>query len=404
MPEPTTRTRARFSQRLSAVIALTACAVLAAFALSAIRPAALHAAVVKPWTPANADSITALVAEAKVRFQQVDADTISERNIIPFERVGQAARRLLRRLGRQNTLFAPTIEATLDSLGLDTDVVNDPELPSVVLVLVRNPYRPTMQSVGYLLWYRGPDLRMQGAAFPPAMQPRLKSWWTGRPSSPYAAAILYRERGASGELGFKYLKLSGDGYYWDLVQYEGSGPELGEKGEASFADINRDGQPELLSYAPAAPDSILRVENPVLPPLREVIYTDRGNGFVVHDARILPGPLATLRLFLVLLREKNHEQARKLLLNPDFLQLALAAGWADNKSPGDFVVDRQEEGQSWPEWLGARVRGVSGTRRWVFHFAFNEGRWLIKDWLAEESPRSDAAQGAPRDSTGGHQP
>ena len=377
---------------------------MVAFALLVGPASTARAAVIKPWTPANADSITGLVAEAKVRFRQSDTDTISERSIVPFERVGQAARRLLRRLGRQNTQFAASIEGTLDSLGLDTDVVNDPQLPSVVLVLVRNPYRPTMQAVGYLMWYRGADLRMQGAAFPPAVQPRLRSWWTGRPGAPYAAAILYRERGTVPQLGFKFLKLSGDGYYWNLVQYEGSGPELGANGEASFADIDRDGRPELLSFAPAALDSVLRVEPPVQPLIREVVYTERENGFVVHDARILPGPLATLRLFLVLLREGNRDQARKLLQNPDYLELALAARWADNRVPGDFVVDRQEEGQAWPEWLGAQVKGVTGTRRWVFHFAFHEGRWLIKDWIAEAAPRTQASRGAPMDTSGGHRP
>ena len=42
--------------------------------------------------------------------------------------------------------------------------------------------------------------------------------------------------------------------------------------------------------------------------------------------------------------------------------------------------------------------------RWVFHFQLQDGHWLIKDWLAEESPRSYAVPGAPRDSTGGHRP
>lgn len=370
-----------------------------------LLPGLAHAAIVKPWTPAGADSITALVAEAKLRFQQVNTDTIDERSIVPFERVGQAARRLLRRLGRHNTLLAPSIEASLDSLGLDTDVVNDPDLPSVVLVMVRNPYRPSMQAVGYLLWYRGADLRMQGAAFPSCVRPRLRSWWTGKPGSPYATAVLYHERGAVRRLGLKYLRLSGDGYYWELLQYEGHGPEFGLNGEASFTDIDGDGLPELVAFSSVPPDSILSVESPVQPALREAIYTDRGQGFELHDARILPGPLPTLHLFLSLLRKGEREQARRLLQNPAFLELAVAAGWADNRSPGNFVVDRQEEGQRWPTWLGARVRGPNGVRRWAFHFALQDGRWLIKDWLAEETaPRTDAGRGVPRDSTGGHRP
>ena len=374
---------------------------LAALALG-LLPAVAVAQSVKPWTPAGADSVTGLVAEAKVRFRQTDTDTIGEETMKPFERVGQAARRLVRRLGRQNTLFAPAVEASLDSLGLDVDVVNDPQLPSIVLVMVRNPYRRTEQAVGYLIWYRGPDLRMQGASFPPCVRPRIRSWWSGNPSSPYSAAIVYETRGATPALGFKYLQLSGDGYYWNLIQYEGNGPDLGDAGDVAFADLNGDGRPELLSYSPALPDSILTTELPVQPILREVIYTDRGRGFVVHDARLVPGPLATLDLFLALLRQGKSEQARRLLVEPSLVDLALAAGWADLRSPRNVVVDRQQDEQPWPDWLGARIQTRTGVHRWVFHFTFQEGRWLIRDWLAEQP--ANAVRVSPPDSTGGRKP
>jgi hypothetical protein len=386
------RPRARLAA-LGCVIALMLCGV-----------PPVRAAVVRPWTPAGADSITSLVAEAKLRFQQAQVDSLDEQGIVPFERVGQAARRLLRRLGRQHMLEASSIEASLDSLGLDTDVVNDPELPSIVLVMVRNPYRQSQQAVGYLLWYRGLDLRMQGASFPACVRPRVRSWTSARTGAPYSTAILYEERGIAPRLGFKFLKLSSDGFYWNLVQYEGNGPDLGLAGDATFADLNRDGLPELLSYSPVPPDSVLQILAPAQPLLREVIYTDRGRGFVAHDARIVPGPMATLRLFVSLLREGNRDGAKRLLLNPEYLELAVAAGWDKTRSPRDFVVDRQEEGQAWPERLGVRVRTARGMQRWAFHFALKDGLWFIKDCLAEEAPRPDAARSGPADSTGGHRP
>ena len=363
-----------------------------------------HSQAIKPWTPAGADPITGLVSEAKVRFRQATTDTIGEQTIIAFERVGQAARRLLRRLGRDRTLFAPAIEGTLDSLGLDTDVVNDPDVPSIVLVMVRNPYRLTQQAVGYLLWYRGIDLRMQGATFPPCVRPRLESWWTGRPSHPYAAAVVYDTRTLTPSLGFKYLELSADGYYWDLVQYEGNGPALGLAGDVAFADLNGDGRPELLAYSQAPHDSVLTTVAPVQPLLREAIYTDRGHGFVVHDARFLPEPLATLDLLLTWLREGKPENARHLLVNPALVDAALKLGWAELRTPRNFLVDRQEEGQSWPDWLGARVDTRSGAQRWIFHFTLQDGHWLIKDWVAEEPSRSNASRIASPDSTGGRKP
>jgi hypothetical protein len=367
-------------------------------------PARARAQAVKPWTPAGADSITSLVAEAKVRFRQTTTDTIDEQTIIPFERVGQAARRLLRRLGRNGTLFAPTIEGTLDSLGLETEVVNDPQVPSIVLVMVHNPYRLTQQAVGYLLWYRGVDLRMQGAVFPPCVKPRIHSWWSGRPSSPYAAGIIYDTRAIQPKLGFKYLELSGDGLYWNLVQYEGNGPDLGAAGDATFADMNGDGRPELVAWSAAPQDSILTPSSPVHPLIREAIYTDRGRGFVVHDARVVPGPLATLDLFLSWLRQGKPDNARHLLVDPMFLDMALKLGWADLRSPRNVTVDMQEEGQAWPEWLGARIVTKTGPQRWVFHFTLQDGHWLIKDWLAEQPARPTASRTASPDSTGGRKP
>jgi hypothetical protein len=378
--------------------------VLALCAVLAGAPGLARAQAVRPWTPSGADSVTGLAAEAKVRFRQAASDTIDDQEIIPFERVGQAARRLLRRLGRDHTLLAPSIEGALDSLGLDTDVVNDPLLPSVVLVLVRNPYRRSQQVVGYLLWYRGLDLRMQGVVFPPCMRPRVRSWWSGRPSSPYATAIVYETRAVSPALGFKYLALSSDGYYWNLIQYEGNGPDLGLAGEATMPDIDGDGRPELVSWSPAPPDSILTTAPPVRPRLREATFTERGRGFVVHDARILPGPLTTLDLFLGWLREGKSDNARRLLVDPAFLDRALKLGWADLRSPRNFLVDRQEEGQTWPDWLSARVETKAGAQRWVFHFTLQEGHWLIKDWVAEEPARANASRVASPDSTGGRKP
>jgi hypothetical protein len=387
------------NRRAASTCAVPAFVVLATLLL----PVALRAQTVRPWMPPGQDSVQVLASEARLLFRRADTDTIGERSIVPFERVGQIARRLVRRLGRQNMLAAPTIEATLDSLGFDTDVVHDPDIPSIVLVLVRNPERLTMQAVGYLLWFRGPDLRMQGIAFPPSIRPRLESWWSGRAGSPYAAAIVYRERGTSGRLGFKYLRLSPDGYYWDLVQYEGNGPDLGVHGDASFTDMDGDGRPELVSFSHAPPDSVLTIESPVKPILREAIYTDRGQGFVVHDARIVPGPLSTLRLFLQSLRQGDRAGARRLVENPDLLELAVAAGWASGRGPRTFVVDRQEEGQPWPQWLGARVVGPHGVRRWVFHFVLRDGRWLIRECRAEETPRPSARE-EDTEKTGGNRP
>ena len=122
------------------------------------------------------------------------------------------------------------------------------------------------------------------------------------------------------------------------------------------------------------------------------------------SARVVPGPLATLDLFLSWLREGKPDNARHLLVDPMFLDMALQLGWADLKSPRNVTVDMQEEGQAWPEWLGARIVTKSGPQRWVFHFTLQDGHWLIKDWLAEQPARSTASGTASPDSTGGRKP
>ena len=84
--------------------------------------------------------------------------------------------------------------------------------------------------------------------------------------------------------------------------------------------------------------------------------------------------------------------------------MALKLGWAELRNPRNFLVDRQEEGQPWPEWLGARVETRAGAQRYAFHFTLTEGHWLIKDWVAEEPARSSASRVASPDSTGGRKP
>ncbi len=353
------------------------------FALSTasmLAPTSALAQAVQPWTPAASDSVVRFVSSAKVRFQEQRTDSLSARDIQAFELVAQGARRLLRLLGRSNMLQAPIIEATLDSLGADVDVVNDPLQPSIVFVMVRNPYRPGSGAVGYLMWYRGNDLRMQGVSFPAGIRPRLRAWYTGRATGPYGAAIVYTQRSVPARFGFKYLRLSPDGYFWNLVQYEGHGPDLGEPGDVTFGDVNNDGHPELINFQKIEADSFLVLERGTPALIQERIYTERPEGFVAHDARILPGPIATLRLFAVTLAAGDRESAGRLLADPGRLSEALDAGWGRSKQRGAWTVEYGEEQQPWPEWLALRVLGDGGFKRWIFHFTIRDGRWVIRDW------------------------
>src|SRR5690348_14800611 len=220
-------------------------ALAAALALAAGAGPA-RAAVVEPWTPPG-DTLLRFATEARLRFRDQKTDSVDEH----------------------------AIEGALDSLGLEASVLNDPQLPSIVLAMVRNPFRPSAQAVGYLFWYRGDDLRMQGATFPANVRPRVRAWWSGKPAYPYELAVAYDRLTDPIQMGFSLLRMSPDGNYWNLVQYDGHGPELGRPGDVAFVDVNHDGLPEMVSYSPADPDTFLSVNTSVSPIENEVIWTER---------------------------------------------------------------------------------------------------------------------------------
>ena len=155
----------------SRVARLAAAAWLGCALVLCVPPA--HAQPVRPWVPATADSLVAWSAEARARFRANAGDSLGGSNLEAYELVGRMGRRLLRSLGPEHTLQAEAIEAVLDSLGLDTEVAIDPKQPKFVLLVARNPFRADAQAVGYLYWYRGLDLRMQGVGLHGGHQPRM---------------------------------------------------------------------------------------------------------------------------------------------------------------------------------------------------------------------------------------
>lgn len=362
---------------------------LAAFACLAgalpTRPAL--AQVVKPWAPAS-DTLLQLASNARVRFQKQAGDSATGGNYEPYDLVSQAARRLLRSLGRDNIRQAPAIENTLDSLGLDTDVTYDPATPNVVFLLVRNPFRAGSDAIGYLYWFRGADLRVQGIGFPPSVNPRMRVWWTGRQEAPYEAGIVFDIKRGTRQPAFKLFRMEASGFYWNLIQYEGKGPHFEPESEAVFADINRDGLPELIVYSRLNPDTTLEVAPGAPGIVNELVYTERPEGFVLHDLRSVPGPVHTLYLFSQLLAQRQYDRARQLLVKPETLSDAIARNWGADRGRGAWLVEYAEPNQAWPEWLALKIREKGGSKRWIFHFTIRDGRWVIRDWVPVVDTRS----------------
>ena len=249
---------------------------LFSFAAFTAHPA--EAQRVHPWSPPGADSLLAWSAEAKTLFQLNRGDSVTGGNYRAYELVGAMGRRLFRALGKENMAQAQAIEAVLDSLGLDSDVATDPTLPTFVLLMVRNPYQPSANAVGFVYWFRQDDLRMQGVVFRGGMDPRVRVWWTGRNAEPYEWGIVDRTRGA-GDLGLILLRLDPGGSYWTIGQYAGRGQDLGGSGEADWVDANEDGQPELLTWMRASADSMFEECGGCPKLITERLFVEHDNGF-----------------------------------------------------------------------------------------------------------------------------
>ena len=328
---------------------------------------------------AGMDSIASWAGQAKAGFQASVGDSAGGDNYVPYEKVGFIGRRMLRALGRKDLLQAHAIQPALDSLGLDVEVATDPLAPSFALLMVHNSAHPMADAVGFLFWYRGDDLRIQGAVFRGGLHPRMRVWWTGKPEYPYEWGIVVDRH--DGTLAFTLLRLSPAGTSWGIEQDEDRTPVLGEPGDAQWADLNRDGMPELVSWTRRATDSLFTecMSCPKL--ITERTFVEGGHGFEMLDQRLVPTPYATLVYFVRLLVDGKAAQAGRLLRDPARVRDAIAQGWNRRVVRSPWYVESTESGQSWPRRLGLRFQGPQGVKRYDVVFAMREGRWIIEDWF-----------------------
>lgn len=345
-----------------------------------LLPATGLAQTIKPWVPPAADSLLRWSAEAKARFQTNRGDSIGGDNFAAYDLVGRMGRRLLRSLGRENMRQASAIKPVLDSLGLETDVAVDPDLPYFALIMVRNPYRRTAKAVGFLYWYRENDLRMQGAQFMGGWKPQMRVWWTGNQDAPYSWCVLDRSRSSDASLRLTLFRLHPKGQFWNLVQFDDTGIRLGDSGSATFADVNADQRMEFVLWVEAAVDSLFDECKDCPKRIEELTFVERPEGFRLLDTRLLPTPYSTFTAFIHLLIENNRTQAARLVRNPTLVSRAVADGWASRRAWRTWLVEEAEPASAWPSWLLVRFRGAAGERRYRVDFEMNRGRWVIRDW------------------------
>jgi hypothetical protein len=291
----------------------------------------------------------------------------------------------------------------IDSLGLDVDVQVDPKFPQFVLLVVRNPYRLTAYAVGFLYWYRGDDLRMQGAMFYGGHRPAMRVWWTGFKDGPYSLGVIDHDRSPQGHVRMTLFRMGPSAAYWDMLQYPEEGADFSGAGEAAWVDINTDDRPELVAWVRAQNDTLFDacLSCPFI--IHELTYTESRDGLRLHDMRVLPSPYATFTLFVRLLGEGNRAAAARLLRDPAKVAEAMAAGWGERRHAKAWMLEYGEE-ERWPRWLAFLHHGSLGDQRYIVHFELKEGRWIISEWLKPHPPngavsgvaRADSAAAAPK--------
>lgn len=339
----------------------------------------LHAQSVKPWAPPG-DSLRIEARSALAAFRANLGDSVGGENYRPYETVGLAARRMLRAMGARNLLTAPAIVPVLDSLGLDVDVAVDPRQPTFALVMVRNPYRFSARSVGFLFWSHADDFRVQGAEFRGGMEPTARVWWTGKADRPYEWAVIDHDRG-NGTAHFTLFRLTPSGQFWNLIQDPDLHPMLNGPGEAVFADLNHDGTPEVVHWSVATTDSLFEPCHDCPQLMTEETFVERAEGFGLQDSRLMPSGYATFVLFIRLLLDKNRIAAGRLLRDPAKVTEAVAQGWSIRRKPGTWKVEYGEEGEPWPRWIEVRFDGPQGVKRYIIHFGEREGHWILENWI-----------------------
>lgn len=337
------------------------------------------AQITRPWTPPNADGLLNWAAQVRVRFQANTGDSVGGDNYRAYEMVSERARDMLSAMGRSRMIQAYAVETIMDSLGLDTEVELDPHLPYFVLLMVRNPFNRAAASVGYFYWYRQDDLRVQGALFHGGMNPKMRVWWTGTATAPYAWGVVDEQRGDNPQLGLTLLHLNPDGLYWNLLHYPGDGLDLGGDGTAEWVDMNGDGHPELVTWVRGPVDTTFVQCSECPRPIVQRTFVGRRSGFELEDSRLLSTPYATIMLFMRLLADGNHEGAERLLGDPAMLDEALELGW--NRAGRDsWRFLNSEPQERWPRWISMEFRSEDGRRSYIFRFAQLAGRWVIEEW------------------------
>jgi hypothetical protein len=347
----------------------------------------------KPWRPAASDSIADWASQARSLLAGSKTDDLGEREVVAYRYIDRIAKSYFHALGPQGMVGGGGVVTFLDSLRLQGKFTQDPEYPAFAFVQYFNPSHEGFASLGYLYWFRGSEIRSQPVHLKDGHDPQFRVWWSGREAAPWETALIYDVgRAGAGEPELIFMRMVATGAGWEPVQAGVGSIDLGGKGTARFADLDRDGIPEIISWVAGVQDSLFV-------PCHDVgcpdLITERTfvleRGYELYDQRTVATPFAAFVLFVRALTSGQTALAQSLVTAPAVLAKARELGFTRFHQPGVFRATPPRGGTRWPDRLRFEYgpRGVFDTFLEV-RFASQQGHWLIDEIVVLKSGAAPA--------------
>lgn len=352
----------------------------------------------KPWRPAGGDSVSVWASEARALLLGSQSDVLSADDLRAFGLQDRIARAYFRSLGRRGMRAASSLENVLDTLKLSGRVSQKQEFPTFVLVQFLNPHLESRASLAYLYWFRGDELRSQPIDLKGGRNADLQVFWTGSETAPYEAGILhYKGQGVESAPELYAFRMLPKADAWIPVQVGDADIRLGGKGSGAWVDIDRDANPELVTWTDGLPDTLfIPCTEATCPRLttQRVFVRGRG-GFRLYEQRTVASPYATLVLFLRALGRNEEAFARTLTQHAQVMVRAQELGWVGLRRGRAFAAMPTPGNTRWPDRL--RFNYAAPGRPTTFieaRFVNLEGHWFIDELLILSQPSAPARGGS----------
>ena len=346
-----------------------------------------------PWKPAGLDSLRLWGLEARTRLDQTTVDSLGANEIAAYTLMDRMTSRYFSALGASGMRGAPGLLALTDSLKLDVEIEQDPDLPQFAVVTYFNPKFAGYACWTTLFWWKGADLEQQNVLFPGGRRIEMKVWWTGNELGPYEMALVSHARAGNPRLGaFSMLRMSKNADFWGAVQTGKKTIDLGGPGVSKFVDLDNDGVPELVHWTDAELDDRFVKDRNLPTVLSERTWRRTDEGFQLLDRRTVPTPFATFVLFQRALSNGQAELARSLTSTAAVYTKATTLKLGTYSAKGSWRASEPAPGVRWEDSIrfqyGTPTRldkGIEVRMKQV------EGHWLV-DAL---TPLSLGPEGAP---------